>query len=116
MLPKFSLKMVIVSATAIAAVLAAYTALDQVGLRPVVNSEVAASEVRVGQQIAGLEKFSRGTRFLVLQNDRRYWQGELDKAKKARERDPDNEVIEARIRDITETLSEIQRQLEEPER
>ncbi len=90
-----------VVAGAIAAVVAAWLALEQVGVRPALNGEVMAAEVRLQQQVDVLE-------ILILQDQRRYWQEQLAAVRAAARRDPTNGTIQRDIREIEATLQDIQ--------
>lgn len=101
--PKMWKKIGVVAGT-IAAVITAWVALDKVGVRPALNGEVIAAEVRLQQQVDVLE-------VLILQDQRRYWQEQLAAARAAAIRDPANGTIQRDIREIEATLQDIQRRI-----
>ncbi len=105
-------KMVTLYAALVIAVVGAWVGMDQLGVRPAFNGEVDAAEARVVEQITDLGKFSVVTRILTLQNDRRYYAGELRRAQDEFDRRPNN-ILATVIESFRRTLTDISTQITE---
>ena len=94
-----------------AAIMAIVSALWNWGLFPATNGMIVRANAQVLQRVAGLEQFSKGTRVIALQGDRRYWQDQLDRGRMALQRDNDNGVLRQNVRSMEDTLRRINHQL-----
>ena len=72
--------------------------------------QVASVQEQAMRQVAGLEQFSKGTRILTLQADRRYYRDQLDAARAAYQANPTSDIL-ASVRNLEDTLRIIDQQL-----
>ena len=73
--------------------------------------QVAEVQDQAMRQVAGLEQFSKGTRILTLQADRRYYRDQLDVARAAYQANPTNPSLRQSVRNLEDTLRIIDQQL-----
>ncbi len=92
------------------------------GLMPATNGMIQAAQAEILEQVAsvqqaaevrtaGLEQFSKGTRILTLQGDRRYYRDQLDQAVRAAQANPSNNALRQSVRNLQDSLRIIEQQL-----
>lgn len=92
------------------------------GLMPATNGMIQEAQAEILEQVAsvqqaaevrtaGLEQFSKGTRILTLQADRRYYRDQLDLARAAYQANPTSDTLRQSIRNLEDTLRIIDQQL-----
>jgi len=75
------------------------------------NAKIKEGDVVLNGMIRAVNNYSRGTRALLLQNDRRYIDDKVDKLKQRKKEEPDNHDIQRRIDRYKTDLKEVNRQL-----
>ena len=92
------------------------------GLMPATNGMIQEAQAEILEQVAGvqaaaeirtagLEQFSKGTRILTLQADRRYYRDQLDLAVRAAQANPNNNALRQSVRNLQDSLRIIEQQL-----
>ena len=97
----------------LASLIAVVAALWGWGLFPATNGMVEEAKAQTLQVVAGLESFSKSTRVLTLQGDRRYYTDQLDRAQAALRQQPGNAALLSNVRNLQDTLRRINQQIEE---